>query len=972
MFAGGHRVFATPPSAALYEEVAAAVVAALPPDDPLALNDVLVLAPNRRAVSAVTDAFASIAGGATLLPIIRPLADLDDDPDVWGAEPIALDAPAAIAPLRRRLELARLVRARDDAESGSSEPVRALAFADELCRMLDAQSVVEHVDWTALGRLVAERDFARHWQESAQFLEIVTHYWPQRLAADGVLDASTRRSAILRALAAHWREHPPQTPVIIAGSTGSVSATRTLMDVVRTLPRGAVVLPGLDHDLDDAAWDMIEPSHPQYHLKATLAALNIVRSDVLSLCRKAEAPAARARRIFVREALAPPSATADWRQRLAATGGEDLVRVAAIGLSLVEARSEDEEASVAAVLMRETLETDGATVAMVTPDASLARRVEAKLARWGVKPVMTIGSPLAESEAGRLLDLCARLMLDQGDPLMIAALLAHPRVQIGANRDAVRALEMAALRGPRRHGDLQSLADRLTCEMARSVVTALEAALQPLLEIAAREALLLSDFAAALSATVESLCGSTDGDADAAWLGEDGAAASRLLSDLAEHGEAFGPIEAIHAARTLAALMSGVTIAPSHGGDPRAAIYGPLEARSLRRDLVILCGLNEGTWPASPPEDALLSRAMREAVGLAPHEARIGLAAHDFTQAANAPRVVLTRSLTVNGQPSVASRWLWRLRILAQAAGEASLLDPPTARDPREWARAMDAPRARLSIPAPKPKPPAEARPKRVSVTEVETLIRDPYAVYARRVLGLREAPAFAASASHSERGQALHAALHKFGDGADLQALLDLLCGELADAGFDQARLVSERIRFEASLEAYIFWSRARVAQGAHPVREVAGQLLLPSGTIVHGRADRLDVLRSGAIDVIDFKTGQPPSKAQVESGLAPQLTLEAAMAARGGFEGVKAGPPGAVIYVRLGGREASFQSLSIDTAAQADIAIEALDALMARYLSGTIAYLSKPRVQFVNADRTTYDLLARRAEWADSEGES
>ncbi len=294
--------------------------------------------------------------------------------------------------------------------------------------------------------LADEVDLARHWAQSASFLDIVARYWPARLAADGLADPGARRSLLLQALAREWEANPPGRPIVIAGSTGSIAATRALMRAAARLPRGVVVLPGLDVDLDDGAWDAIDDQHPQFALKQTLLALGVARGDVRML--GAEDARGRARRVLMREALAPAVQTADWLTRIAAAGGADFVSQGADGIALIEAATEDEEASAIALMLREALETPDRTAALVTPDANLARRVETKLARWGASALMSHGRPLRETEPGALAALLCELALDPGEPVALAALLKHPLAGFAEDRAALATLEHEALRGP--------------------------------------------------------------------------------------------------------------------------------------------------------------------------------------------------------------------------------------------------------------------------------------------------------------------------------------------------------------------------------------------------------------------------------------------------------------------------------------------------------------------------------------------
>ncbi len=958
------RLRAAPASVSFFDVLADAMVGALVREgDPFALADALVLVPNRRAARGLIDAFGRRLGGAALLPAIRPLGDphADEDPDVWGADPAGLELAPPIDTLRRRLELAALIRRRDAAENGVEDPARALALADALARLLDSAAAVDAVAWEKLPTLVEEIELARHWAASAAFLQIITTYWPAHLKEQGLSDPAEHGAALRRALAAQWSAAPPQRPVVIAGSTGSQATTRELMRVVARLPRGVVVLPGVDNDLDEDSWRMVGDQHPQHALKETLKVLGVDRRTVPSLSQ--ETPRGRARRLLLREALAPAEKTADWLARLSAAGGAAFVSAGAEGLRLLEAATEDEEATAIALMLRETLEQDGATAAVVTPDAGLARRIEAKLARWSVQPVVSHGTPMHETEAGRLIALICELSSDEADPVALAAFLKHPRVNLASDARALTFLEHKALRGARRFamlGELAALDDLAEGERARELVAKVRRVLAPLSTLMQQREVTLAAFADAVAQACEAACGR------GAWRDRDGEAAATLLREAIEQGRALGPVEAHAAPRVLLRLMSERELPPAPGGDARIAIWGVLEARLQRRDLMILAGLNEGVWPAAPGEDPFLSRSMRARIGLPSIDARIGLAAHDFAQLASAPNVVLTRALRREGAPTLASRWLWRLKTLMQ--GASAPLD--RADQYLHWAHALHRPEAVTPVRAPCARPPAGKRLQRISVTSVETLIRDPYAVYAHRILGLEYLKPIGAPCGPAERGTAIHKAIERFGDGDDPNALMALLDQELLRKGVPPERRAAERERMVISVEALLDWFRRRRSPEIAIYREARGELDI-DGVKLTGVADRIEIGPRGAV-ILDFKTGDPPSDEQVSSGLAPQLLLEAAMLARGAFPGLPKAEVDELVYWRLGNADPRPRTVEIEGGAcqAGEAALASLRALLARYAQADQPFLSKPRVQFIKP-YLEYDQLARRKEWADAEGE-
>ena len=971
------RVLAAPPSAPFLEVLAERLAADVPnADDPFALADAIVLLPNRRAVRGLVDAFAARRQGVALLPAIKPLGDLDDDPDVWGPAALDLEIPPPIDPLRRRLELAALVRARDAASGGVQDPVRAIAAASELTKLLDAAAASDDIDWSRLATLVEERDLAAHWRKSVDFLQIIAAAWPAHLAENGLSDPAARRNVILDRLADLWSRAPPRSPVVIAGSTGSLPAVRRLMKVVAHLPMGAVVLPGLDSDLDDEAWAGIGPQHPQFGLKLTLQTLGVARADVATIAGAEPTAKAAARRALVREALVPADATADWLARLDRAGGRALVEEALDGLSRSVCETPEEEATVAALAMREALETPGRTAALVTPDQGLARRVAAKLRRYGIEVPVSAGAPLRETSIGVFLQLLCDLALDEGDPLALAALMQQSLAGLGLmepERDVARQTVTDALRGPRRPGGLGDLIGRLSGP-GRSALVAVRDALAPLQEAFGQEPVLLNDVARGLADAAERMAHTPDDDRRM-WGGGAGEAAVRALRAMAIEGAAIGSLKARDAARVALALLGAVSTPPEGGDHPRLAIWGPLEARMQRRDLVILAGLNEGVWPEPAGDDPFLSRPMREALGLVSPDVRIGLAAHDFAQLACAPRVLLTRAQRRDGAPTVASRWLWRLETLVSGARQSDRIEADAM-----WldlARRLDAPTRRARAAPPRPRPPVSARPRRLRVTEVETLIRDPYAIYARRVLGLEVKQAIGTVANAAARGTAIHAAIETFTRAAghrDADAavrFIALLDRAFADIGADEQTRAVERVRLARAAEAFVGWLRKREADGFTPLIEAVGALDLEDGFALRGRADRIDIGADGRASIVDYKTGAPPTAKEVRAGLAPQLPLEAVLLAEGGFEGAPRAIADEYVYWRFGGAAPGPQIVKteLSAAAMAHEARARFLELMRDYDDPDQPYLSKPRVKFAK-EYADYDGLARRKEWADADG--
>lgn len=962
------------------EDLAGGLAEAMRALGPEALAAATILTPTRRAARDLAQAFlAGAAAGALLLPQVRALGDLDEGEPPFEPGDIALDLPPAITAARRRFELARLVVDRQAGLGRSLDAAGALDLADALAAFLDSVQLEEAEPLQRLQGL-APGDLARHWQVSADFLASALAEWPRRLANLGLMDVGERRVALLRRLAQRWREAPPPGVVVAAGSTGSAPAVADLLAVVAGLPNGAVVLPGLDLSLAESAWREVGEQHPQDGLKRLIGGAGIERGAVRPWTSE-DAGKGRWRRRLIAEALRPAESTADWLLQIealrdeGARDGVDPVAEGLAGLSLITARSVEEAAGATALMLREALETPGRTAALVTPDAVLARRVSAQLTRWGVLADSSAGAPLGAQPICALIGLMALCAVDPLDPVTLLGIAKHRLVRFGlggAALDAARRSLELGLRGPRRRG-WSEMADAIAQAQGRQLLARLQGAARTMGEAFAAGAARPGDAATALVEAMEALARDAAGDLGGLWGGLAGEAAAALMSALITESDGLPAVTAAGFAELLQQLIAREVVRGGGATHPRLRILGAMEARLVRADLLILAGLEEGVWPQAPPVDPFLSRPMRRELGLPPPERRIGLAAHDFAQGASAPEVALVCAERRDGAPAVASRWLWRLRTLARGAG----LELPARPEILALARALDAPDAFAPAPRPRPRPPVETRPRQLPVTGVERWIRDPYAVYARYILRLKPLDRPGEPVEALARGTAIHRAFERFAAehpgelGEDAPAAFAVILIQcLRAAGVAEPRLARESA-LAANAGPWVVAFERRRRGGARLMVEQSGALAFdaPAGRFtVTARADRIEV-RGAVADVLDFKTGQPPSPKQVRSGLAPQLTLTAAILAGGGFEDIGAVEPGQLAYIRVsGGRTPGAEEVRAaapESAALAAHAFAGLKRLAAAFDDPGTPYVAWAAPQFIGKFGGDYDHLARLWEW-------
>lgn len=965
----------------------------------VALEEFEILLPTRRAARDLAGHFVTHAAArghtALLLPHIRTLGDLDDDAPVapLSAGDDGLALPPAIEPMARHFHLLKLIRFwaeqktaappdKDDimrAEQGALNPVKLSALAFDLAGFLD-QAQNEDLDWARLPKLAPE-ELAENWQQTLDFLKIITEFWPQILAEAGVMDPTARRNELLRRRRDAWAQTPPSHPVIAAGSTGSIKATAQLLHLVAGLPKGAVILPGLDMCADEADWRAVHHtvSHPQHAMAHLLQHMKARREDVKPW--PMSAPASDAAQLLGL-ALAPAESTAQWAQHFA-----DGKRPALHHCHYIEAPEPRAEAGAIAVVMRDVLQHESKTAALVTRDRNLARRVAAELQRWDIHVDDSAGQPLANCPMTNFLRRILACVTGNFAPIDLLAVLKHPMAQMGRSRGAhlalVRALESRLLRGPRPQGGLVGLKRHLALlpekpqdAELKIFLTALQDAFAPFADLAAsgEAALPAAHLGALWQSAATLLCdeGQSAEQAKARLLeGEEGRALAHINEMLVRHSDLAGPVAQADWPALFDMWLYRQPVRTQTPVTPRLMILGPLEARLMQADVMILGGLNEGSWPPLPETGPWLSRPMRAALGMSQPERQIGQAAHDFVQSAAAQEVYLTRAQKLDGAPAVAARWLRRLETLC---GE---LPRDRGAQYLAWWQALDwkKPSARRTAQPPRPCPPVAARPTQLSVTQIETLLHNPYEIYARKILNLRQWDAVDAPPSAADRGSLVHKLFEEFiatGAASEENAAARFmeLAEEMAQTRPGAAALMTF---WRARLQAIGGWlatheaARAARLQKTHVEVEGAMQINVAGGPFtVTAKADRIDALANGQFEIIDYKTGAPPSVKKVKQHMAPQLTLEAAILRAGGFKtdkGHVAGLAGQLSYWQVNGQTPPAKVTLIDNDAELiDGAVDMVSKLIAAYRDAGRPYLPHIRP---GRDAGAYDHLARRSEW-------
>lgn len=933
--------------------------------DPTEVAKVEIYVNTRRMERRLTNLFHT--GDALLLPRIRLVTDLAQDALIRAI-------PPAIAPLRRRLEVAQLVKQLIAADPSLASQDAAFDLADSLVALMNEMQgegvlpeVIKDLNVT---------DQSGHWDRALKFVNLVQEFF-----ADDQLDSEGRQRLVIERLVENWIKSPPDHPIIVAGSTGSRGTTSLFMQAVAKLEQGAVILPGFDEDLPDPIWAMLDPEkgsedHPQFRFKTLCSALDIEPNAVLAWTNNQDLNEHRNKLISL--SLRPAPITHQWIK-----DGPSLTDLdtATRGISLIEAPTPRSEAEAIAVRLRQAVE-DGQTAALISPDRMLTRQVSAALDRWDIVPDDSAGQPLQLSAPGRFLRHVADIMCDQLTAEHLLVLLRHP-LTFSPSKETNHGLHTNALElHLRRFGPAFPTADNLLAwagttagktpdrvQWASWVGDTLsdrqvrgDRPLSNLIDIHL-------DIAACLAA------GPDSDESGELWLKQAGREAHRVIAELQNHADAGGKMNAREYRRLVNSVIAGGEVRDRDAGHPGVLIWGTLEARVQSADLVILAGLNEGTWPEAPAPDPWLNRPLRMQAGLLLPERRIGLSAHDYQQAVCAPNVILSRSVRSDEAESVPSRWINRLVNLLGGLKDQNgpaYLAGMRARG-QHWIDLSDSiatPNTKVaSASRPSPCPPTQARPDQLSVTQIKTLIRDPYAIYARKILRLNALDPLAQSADAPLRGIIVHRILEQF-----IQTKVDPTS---SDAATKLMRLADEVLTDECPWPAKRALWRARIARfvphflseeakrqsfSVNIDTEMHGEIRLKNVAFtLTGTADRIDMSDDGEALIYDYKTGKAPTEKQ-QLHFDKQLLLEAAMVERGAFPKVGKVRTKAAVYIGLGG-DLTDQKAPLEKS-PADETWNRFEGLIAKWMDPSRGFTSR------SANETTtfegaYDHLARYGEW-------
>ncbi len=951
------------------------------------LADMHILLPTKRACRVLQESFLTFFDGQLLLmPDIRALGDLDEDELAIISFDQELttefnDIPPAISPLRRQMFLARILLHESDFVDTMDQ---AISLAGRLGRFFD-EILTEGISFENLKEIVPD-DYSEHWQKTLSFLTVLTDRWPEFLAQKKLIDPADRRNRIFALQNKIWLSKPVNNPIIVAGVTGTIPAAATLLKTVASMPCGHVVFPGVDLDIDDDIWKNLDSSHPQHGFKTVCDYLEINLNDIRAWQTKKDP---NAKEHFLTEVMRPANISDNWYSYQ-----NKSINSVLEGWRYIECDHEDEEAECVSFIAREALEDPSKTIAIVTPDRTLARRVAAKMTRWDIDLDDSAGVPLVYTPIGIWLLAIIDLFENDFSYVKILTVLRHVLCRFSYEKE-VALLDKYYFRSNKidKHNPenwLQFLKDQehevewlevfiSHADSLRGLYKQKKVSYKKIIE----EHLIFA----------QKIGYFDDNDNSLIWQHDDGEAAAYFFHDLFEsldfiekQDDVF-EISPVSYGAVLKHMMQNTMVRPKHGTHPRVHILGLMEARLINADRVILCGLNEGVWPPEPKADPFLSRHMRVKAGLPSPDKIIGMSAHDFIQKLCMNDVIMTRSRKVGGSPALPSRWLVRMEAILKQ----QKIEMPYDTYYLSLVRSFSMHDENKKITRPSPCPPVDKRPKKLSVSSIKKWMSDPYGLYAEKILRFKKLDPLQKRSSYAEKGQYIHKCLEEF---------LSLYPRQLDDHALDHLLEIGERYLEEYCPEVSqrsFWWNRFKsiasffIAQETRYRKQYLPLFTEREGTlrithkiahlpekgefIVRAIADRIDQnQQTKSLAIIDYKSGTSPTKTDMQNGVAPQLPIEALIAQSGGYGDIAKEPVETLQHWVLKGENSDidcFPSSRMKDFEMQDFLDETLDNLthlIELFTDEQTPYLALPN-ENLTLTYNDYEHLERVSEWQNDE---
>ncbi len=887
-------------------------------------ND-LILLPTRRACRHLKEIFLLLSENkATLIPTILPLGDIDENGFAFlDYDTINLDEnlPKPITTIERNLILSKLVKQK---MSDISEE-QAYSLAVDLAHLMDTVEM-EELSFDNLKNIVPDK-YSKHWQETLEFLKIITENYPLILKEQNLLNPVDYKVKLIKQQINLWKSFPPKGRIFAAGSTGSLVPISYMLKYIASIDNGYLILPGLDKNISDSDFDFLtsdypnsNQNHPQYGLLKLIKGLNLKINEVpnLPLYKKDYDVVDVDREKLSSCIMISSDMNSNWQNL---SFKENVLE----NVTEIELQNEADEVFAISSLLRKSIE-ENKKALLITPDRKIAKSVASKLKSWNIIVDDSAGIPASDTITGNYIILILKMIYDNFSPYSLLAVLKHKYTHLGYNKNElnniINSLENNVLCGKFGIDNLDRMLSYEQCpidvEILLNKIKALCSEYISLMsdidkysiyDLFIKHLKLVENFVSGPNIDFNEILWSSDIHIELSKELKSFIAALKEIKNK-EYSISIDEMTASAYFIFISNYLLSLNLRITNGIHPNIAIMNSIEARLIDADLYIMAGLNEDTFPAVISDDPWMNRPMKAEFKLPLPERKIGLSSHDFVEFFCKKNVVMTHSQKVKGVNTITSRWLTKLSAIVEIAK--IKWDNSLSQEVLYWIKNFETKVIGNRCKQPSPCPPIEARPKELSATWIEKWYRDPYIIFANKILGLEKIKDINPTIGGAEFGDIIHNAVQKFKECnfSTEEELLNLMVKEsLSIMSINQNDFWLQR--FKSIAKSFIQFEKKYKNDVKLSILENEGKYKISDNFTIKAKADRIDVLNNNTCAVYDYKTGTIPYKKSVLTGYSPQLLIEALIIENGGYVSIGSKKVSKIAYLALKNKESDNKEI-------------------------------------------------------------
>lgn len=340
----------------------------------------------------------------------------------------------------------------------------------------------------------------------------------------------------------------------------------------------------------------------------------------------------------------------------------------------------------------------------------------------------------------------------------------------------------------------------------------------------------------------------------------------------------------------------------------------------INYDLVIMSDMNENSYPNVKQKNPWINKDLQEKIGMPSAQDNLNKLFYEFYLNTQNPQIIITKSLKdLSNKSTLPSQFVLSLK--------------KNLADHLLEAKAKPVYVKTISQVEPKDHVTSHIFPRILYATDIELLIKSPYNFYAKKILLLRKTREISQQTELADFGNVFHKIIEEYtknyvvGRQDKISRLKEIAANVINNTQFPLIFKEIWRTKIDHMASEIIEFDEKLRAENIYNYSEIKGSIkLLINGqeVAIAAIADRISMNKDGQVSIIDYKTGQAPSKQDVLNGIAPQMMIEAIILREGGFHMdlpktlIDILSVTKLIYVKIASKKPYINMTTIDITAQ------------------------------------------------------